>query len=445
MSVIALAREDKWRQWTHSSAAQPNPITAAFPSTARRGLMKRFKLSARRRAVARERLRGSCSTHTPGGFTALPFPIPFRMHHSSSFRTGALATFAAMLACHAHAADHHLRSIPSNMVWGYFAADTPAVMTIKSGDTVVIDTVSLGGLTDDNPEKFFTDHGFSLDNPVVKESIAIKKEVKSLGIKGHMMTGPIFIEGAEPGDTLEVRVLDIKSRLPYGMNSGGPGRGGIPDVVPRPYQKYIPFDLSRNVAKFSDTIEVPLNPFQGVMAVAPTPDRGKLPSGPPYPDVGGNFDNKHLGKGATVYLPVQIPGALFHVGDPHAAQGNGEVSISAIESANTVTMQFIIRKDMKIKTPWAETPTHYIVMGLDVELNNAMHKAILNSLDFLKEKKQLDFFDSLALCSVAVDFEVTQVVDGTKGIHAMIPKALFKDGKSTAYWYNPDAVLTAAK
>lgn len=360
-------------------------------------------------------------------------------------RIGMLAALAGLLPFSGYAADHHLRSIPTNMVWGYFSADTPAVMTIKSGESVEIDTVSLGGISDTNPEQFFIDHGISLEDPVVKESIAIKKEVKSLGIKGHMMTGPIYIEGAEPGDTLEVRVLDIKSRLPYGMNSGGPGRGGIPDVVPRPYQKYIPFDMTRNVAKFSDMIEVPLQQFQGVMAVAPTADRGKLPSGPPYPDIGGNFDNKHLGKGATVYLPVQIPGALFHVGDPHAAQGNGEVSISAVESANTVTMQFIVRKDLTIKAPLAETPTHYIVMGLDVELSTAMHKAILASIEFLKEKKKLDFFDSLALCSVGVDFEVTQVVDGTKGIHAMIPKGLFKDGSLASYWYRPQATVMAAK
>src|ERR1043166_3514317 len=117
----------------------------------------------------------------------------------------------------------------------------------------------------------------SLDDQAVKDAIAIKKEVKSSGIRGHMMTGPIYIEGAKPGDTLEVRVLDIKSRLPYGINSGGPGRGGIPDQVPRPYSKFIPLDLKRNVAKFSDKIEIPLKQFQGVMAVAPTPEKGKLP------------------------------------------------------------------------------------------------------------------------------------------------------------------------
>jgi acetamidase/formamidase len=358
------------------------------------------------------------------------------------------SAFAAALVCasalSAHAQSkpiHHLRSIPENMVWGYFAADTAPKLTMKSGETVLIDTVSLGGITDEKPEQFFIDHGFSLDDPTVKESIAIKKEVKSIGIRGHMMTGPIYVEGAEPGDTLEIRIVDIKSRLPYGMNSGGPGRGGLPDVIPRPYSKYIPFDLSRNIAKFSEKIEVPLKPFQGVYAVAPTADRGKLPSGPPYPDIGGNFDNKHLGKGSTIYLPVAVKGALFHTGDPHAAQGNGEVAISAIESANAVTIQLIVRKDMKITAPIAETPTHYIVMGLDVELSLAMRKAILATLDFLKERQGLDIFDGIALASVGVDFEVTQVVDGTKGIHAMIPKSMFKDGSTAGYWYKEATAL----
>lgn len=363
-----------------------------------------------------------------------------------SHRPALLAILVGASALSAQAKpDHHLRSIPENMVWGYFAADTPPKLTIKSGETVKIDTVSLGGLTDDKPEQFFIDHGLSLEDPAVKESIAIKKEVKFSGIRGHMMTGPIFIEGAEPGDTLEVRVLDVQQRLPYGMNSGGPGRGGIPDVIPRPYSKYIPLDMARNVAKFSDKIEVPLKPFMGVYAVAPTADRGKLPSGPPYPDIGGNFDNKHLGKGSTVYLPVHVAGALFHTGDPHAAQGNGEVSISAIESANSPTLQFIVRKDMKITAPLAETPTHYIVMGLDVELSIAMRKAILATLDFLKERQGLDIFDGIALSSIGVDFEVTQVVDGTKGVHAMIPKALFKDGSTAGYWYTEPAAYAGTR
>jgi acetamidase/formamidase len=355
----------------------------------------------------------------------------------------ALVASASLVAA-GHAAvplkvDHHLRSVPANLVQGYFSAETPPVLRIKSGEVVTIDTISGGGgRNDEDPEKFFRDNGIPLELQVVQDIIAFKKaKVPPSGIRGHLMTGPIFIEGAMPGDTLEVRILDIKSRAPYGINSGRPGSGGIPDAVPRPYSKVIKFDLARNVAKFSDAIEIPLRPFQGVMGVAPAPGSGKLSSSPPYANIGGNFDNKHLGKGATLYLPVQTEGALFQTGDPHAAQGNGEISITAIESSNTVTMQFIVRKDLALKVPRAETPTHYICMGLDVELNLAMRMAILQTLEFLREKKGLDFFDALALGSVGVDFEVTQVVDNTKGIHAMIPKAIFKDEPAN-YWFDPD-------
>lgn len=360
-----------------------------------------------------------------------------------SLHASAVLLAAASLCAETVRVDHHLRSIPKNMIFGYFSAETPPVLHIKSGEVVRIDTVSLGGMRDENPEQFFVDQGIPLDLPVVQEYIAIKKAVKSSGIRGHMMTGPIYIEGAEPGDMLEVRVLDIASRTPYGINSGRPGSGGIPDAVPRPYQKVIKFDMDRKVGLFSDSIEVPLVPFQGVMGVAPVKERGKLSSSPPYPDIGGNFDNKHLGKGATVYLPVQVPGALFQTGDPHAAQGNGEISITAIESGNTVVMEFILHKGTNLKICRAETPSHYITMGLDVELNMAMRMAIMETLDFLREKKGLDFFDALSLSSIAVDFEVTQVVDGTKGIHGMIAKSLFVKGQE-AYWYNPDTAAMYA-
>jgi acetamidase/formamidase len=375
-------------------------------------------------------------------FAAAAQPSSF-MKHARAVRAAALAAAFVEFAVCATAApqvDHHLRSVPENMVSGYFSADTPPVLRIKSGETVAIDTISGGGAgrPDEDPTKFFRDNDIPLDLEVVQDILAIRKEVKPSGIRGHMMTGPIFIEGAMPGDTLEVRIVDIKSRAPYGINSGRPGSGGIPDAVPRPYSKVIKFDLERQVAKFSDTIEIPLQQFQGVMGIAPAAARGKMTSTPPYTDIGGNFDNKHLGKGATLYLPVQVEGALFQTGDPHAAQGNGEVSITAIESSNTVTIQFIVRKDLSIKVARAETPTHYICMGLDMELNMAMRMAILQTIEFLKEKKGLEFLDGLSLASVGVDFEVTQVVDQTKGIHAMIPKSLFKDEARTAYWYQPE-------
>lgn len=156
------------------------------------------------------------------------------------------------------------------------------------------------------------------------------------------------------------------------------------------------------------------------------------------------MDNKYFTKGATVYLPVQVPGALFHVGDPHAAQGNGEVSQSAIESSNTVTLQFVLRKDLHLKKVRGEDATHYIIMGMDADLDVAMHSAIAASVDFLVETKGMTFFDALSLCSVAVDFEVTEVVDGTKCISGRIPKSLFSEYRAASYWYHAGDVALAS-
>lgn len=356
-----------------------------------------------------------------------------------------LTVSALALRADAIKPDYHLEADANNMVSGYFSAETPPVLKVKSGQIVEIDTVALMGLSDDHPEQFFIDHGISLDMPEVQKLIAVKKALLAKGNSSAPLSGPIYVEGAEPGDTLEVRVLDIKSFTPFGINIGTPGKGGIPDLVPRPYSKFLTFDQTKNVAKFGKGVSIPLKNFQGMFAVAPTKDRGRLPARPPYPDIGGNFDNKHFGKGATIYLPVQVPGALFHTGDPHAAQGNGEVSQSAIESSNTVTLQFIVRKDLHLKAVRAETPTHYIVIGLDEELSLAMRKAIVNTVDFLRETKGLDYFEALGLASVAVDYEVTEVVDVTKGIHGMIPKAIFKDGSSAGYWYKDDAGAVAAR
>jgi acetamidase/formamidase len=342
--------------------------------------------------------------------------------------------------------DHFLAAKPSNMIWGYFSAETPPVLTVKSGASVEIDTMDLTGITPEDPEQFFKDHKLPLNLPAIQDLIAVKRGVKPTGIRGHMMTGPIYVEGAQPGDTLEVRILDVKTRVPYAMNMMRPGGGGIPDLVPRPYAKYIPIDLEHQVALFADRVKVPLRPFQGVLAVAPTPERGKLPSGPPYADIGGNFDNKDLCKGTTVYFPVQVPGALFHIGDPHAVQGDGEVDGGAAETSNTVIVQLIVRKDLHITAVRAENATHYMVFGVDVELSLAMHKAIANSVEFLKETQGLDFFNALSLCSVGVDFRVTEVVDVAKGIHSMIPKSYFEPLPGAApYWYRPEVTYATAR
>jgi acetamidase/formamidase len=360
----------------------------------------------------------------------------------------ALLCFAApLLSAAPLKINHHLRSTPENIV-AFFAAENEPVLRIKSGEVVEIETVCMFGMSEDKPEQFFIDNGVPLDLPVVQDLIAIKKKFGENpgGRAGGAMTGPVYIEGAMPGDTLEVRVIDVKSRAAYGVNSCGPGRGAIPDLVPRPYTKVVKLDLDRNVAMFSDTIEVPLQPFQGRMGVAPVKERGKLPSAPPYRDIGGNMDNRHLGKGATVYFPVQVEGALFLTGDPHAVQGNGEAGQSALESSNTVTLQFFLRKDMPIQYVQAETATHYISMGMDVDLDRAMYFAAAETVGFLQRTKGLSFTDALALCSLAVDYEVTEVVDGTKGIHAMIPKSIFKGSQAAStYWYQPSPAVAAGK
>jgi acetamidase/formamidase len=357
----------------------------------------------------------------------------------NQFRAAVFFSIAIAFVCPLHAQavkpDFHLRSTPDNTVM-FLSAEYPPILKIKSGAIVEIDTICVFGLSDDDPRQFFRDNYIPLDSPIAKEMLAMKQWILAQPASGTTMTGPIYIEGAVPGDTLEVRVLDIRSRSNFGVSANGPGRGGIPDLVPRPYTKVVKLDLARNVAKFSPTIEVPLNQFQGRMAVAPVKERGKLPSGPPYPDIGGNLDNKHLGKGATIYFPVQVEGALFVTGDPHAVQGNGEVGQQALESSNTVTMQFFLRKDLPIKRVEAETSTHYILMGMDKDLDVAAHDAVANTVEFLQGRKGLEFTDALSLSSIAIDFEVTEIVDGTKGVHSMVAKSLFKGGTSS-YWYRP--------
>jgi len=346
-----------------------------------------------------------------------------------------LAWLASTTAFAAIKPDYRMEAVAANLTTAFYSATEVPVLKIKSGQVVEIETLALMGLSDDHPEQFFADNKISTDLPAVKKMIAAKRALVARGGTTSSLMGPIYVEGAEPGDTLEVRILDIKSFTPFGINIGTPGKGGIPDLVPRPYSKVIFLDLNRNVALFAPGIEVPLGQFQGMMAVSPAPERGNLPVRPPYPDIGGNMDNKRFTKGATVYFPVHVNGALFHIGDPHASQGDGEVSQSAIESSNVVTVQLIVRKDLHIKVVRAETPTHYIAIGLDPDLNAAAHSAIAETVAFLQEQKHMTFPDALSLASVAVDYDVTEVVDVTKGVHGMIPKSLFL--VKEPYWYKP--------
>ena len=321
----------------------------------------------------------------------------------------------------AQAADYQLKATPTTVAWGYYWYHAKPVLRIRSGDTVEIQTMTTSSPT-------------SLANAGVKpediqpELKAIYEQVKreERGPGGHVLTGPVFIEGAEPGDVLEVRIQKIQLSTPYASNSFSPQRGVLPPTdFERPRTKIIPLDIRRNVAKFADNIEIPLHPFFGSMGDAPDEAKGKINSAPPG-DHAGNIDNKDLVVGTKLFIPVHAPGALFEVGDGHAGQGNGEVDITAMETSLVGTFQFIVRKDMHLKWPRAETPTHWITMGLDPDLTQALILAVRETIDFLVTEKHLSREDAYALASVAIDFNVTQAVDGTKGIHAMIPKSIFK-------------------
>ena len=233
------------------------------------------------------------------------------------------------------------------------------------------------------------------------------------------------MEGAEAGDVLEVRIVKIKLSVPYAYNGFSPGRGFLPDDFTSARTKIIPLDLERNVGRFAGNIEIPLHPFFGSMGVAPPEAAGRISSAPPGTHA-GNLDNKDLVAGTKLFIPVHAPGALFEVGDGHAGQGNGEVDITAMETSLVGTFQFVLRKDMHLKWPRGETPTHYIAMGLNEDLTEAGKLAVREAIDFLVEEKHLSREDAYMLSSVAVDFNITQAVDGVKGVHAMIPKSIFK-------------------
>jgi acetamidase/formamidase len=312
---------------------------------------------------------------------------------------------------------HMLKPTPKTVAWGYYDAKAAPVLRVKPGDTVEIQTLIT------NSPKRLEEAGVPPEQ--VEQSLRdITDQVKDKGPGGHILTGPVYIEGAEPGDVLEVKILAIKLAIPYAYNAFGPGRGYLPDDYPYAKIKIIPLDEKRMIAKFAPGIEIPLHPFFGSMGVAPPESVGKWNSGPPW-IMAGNLDNKDLVAGTTLYIPVHAPGALFEVGDGHAGQGDGEVDITALETSLVGTFQFNVIKNKKLKWPRAETPTHFITMGLNDDLNAATTLAAREMIDFLVTEKHLSREDAYMLSSVAADLHITELVDGNKGVHMMIPKAIF--------------------
>jgi len=324
-----------------------------------------------------------------------------------------LAVFSLCL----RAADYDLPASPSTVVWGYYSARAKPAITVHSGDTVKMHTLST--CSQERMEALGVPH-----DAIPQYDRDIHEQVKERGPGGHILTGPVAIAEAEPGDVLEVQIQKIDIDVPYACNSFGAGRGFLPDDFPYSKTKMIPLDLAHMVGKFAPGIEIPLHPFFGSMGIAP-PTGGKLDSAPPWMHA-GNMDNKELVAGTTLFIPVHAAGALFEAGDGHAGQGNGEVDITAMETWLTGTFKFIVHKDQHLLWPRAETPGFYISMGFHEDLKTATEMAVRNMIDFLVAEKHLSRDEAYALTSVAVDVDITQLVDGKVGVHAMCPKGIFR-------------------
>jgi acetamidase/formamidase len=318
------------------------------------------------------------------------------------------------LFLHPAPAQHVVRVTPSTIQWGYFAAEAKPVLTVKPGETVTIDTVV--GIP-----AMLEQLGAPADEPL-REMRELYAQVKDRGPGPHFLTGPVAIEGAMPGDVLEVEIVDVRLRSPYGWIMIEPGSGALPEQFPYLRTKLVRLDQQDKVAEFAPGIRIPIRPFFGNLGLAPP--TGRLGSAPPSYNA-GNLDNKSLVAGARLYIPVQVPGALFSVGDGHAAQGDGEVCVTAVETNLTGVFRFHVRKNMKLRWPRAETPTHVITMGLHESLDEAARRAVREMIEYLTTERGLSADDAYMLTSAAADLHVTQVVDGVKGVHAMLPKAIF--------------------
>ena len=313
---------------------------------------------------------------------------------------------------------HRLEVTPATVAYGYYWADAPPVLRIDSGDIIDVDTL----LT--NTPAGLAKAGVA-DDKIQASLKAIVNEVTGdrRGPGGHILTGPVYVEGAEPDDVLEVKILSIELPLDYGYNGCS---GYLPENcetgVP---SKIIPLDRKKMTAEFLPGIVIPLKPFYGSLGIAPAPDVGRLSSNPPGRHA-GNLDNRELVAGSTLYIPVFARGALFEIGDGHVAQGDGEVDQTAIETSLRGRLQLTVRKDMKLKWPRAETATDYISMATDPDLVTATKAAIQEMIDFLVSEKKLTQHQAYQLVSISGNVAITQLVDKPNvGVHVKLPKSIF--------------------
>lgn len=305
---------------------------------------------------------------------------------------------------------HILEANLETMHWGYFDAGLKPVLEVESGDRVTINCCSGG--PDVMPKEGFE----------VLPELAELHRARTPRLPGHVLTGPVAVSGARPGDVLEVRIIDVSLRQDWGYNVIRPLAGALPEDFRETRLLHIPLDAEAMLARLPWGVDLPLRPFFGVMGTAPPPEWGAVTSIIPRA-FGGNLDNKELIAGTTLFLPVFNDGALFSCGDGHAAQGDGEVCVTAIETAMQGTFELALRQDLSLDFPRAETPTHYITMGVDPDLDDAAKQALRAMIQLIQEKTNLTAEDAYTLCSLAADLRVTQIVNQHSGIHVMLAKS----------------------
>jgi len=332
---------------------------------------------------------------------------------------------------------YNLPATKENVQWGWLDVNEPPKLTINSGDTVSVETL-YHALDQIKPTS--TDH--TLTGPSMDELVRLRKANDGGG--PHSLTGPIYVNGAEPGDTLEIRILKIVPK-DYGQNFNLPGKdfptvGLLAPEFPEGFVRYYKLDLVKMQTEFKPGIVIPLKPFPGIVALGVDPNEPKEKAGPPIKDEkgrtsslrpwknGSNMDLNELQAGSTLYLPVFEKGGLLWIGDAHCMQGNGEVNLEALECAyKEIEVQPIVRKDMKIEWPQVETKTHWIFTGFDEDLTQAMKIAVRNTIAFLSAQQMVPMTrdEAYALTSLVGDCRVTEMVDIRKGVHCMIPKSIF--------------------
>jgi len=315
-----------------------------------------------------------------------------------------------------------LKATAQTVHFGFLDGSLAPVFEVESGEEFWINAVSA------DPE-----HDVPRD--WIPKAIPEIFERAPRGTGPHILTGPIAVKGAQPGDVLQIDILEICLTQPYGYNIVSPLKGMFGNEKPTQRTTIIPIDLNTGMAEVASGISVPTAPFFGQLAVAPPREWGRLDSRPPLRH-GGNVDNKDLRPGTRLFLPVAVNGALFSAGDGHAAQGHGEINQTAIETSLDGRFRLTARRDMSINWPIASTPTHLMTMAVHEDLDDAARVAMREMIGLLEKHYGMDFHDAYRLCSIAADMHVTQFVNGNRGIHVMLPRALLAGLKTQPNFLN---------